>query len=496
MRSRLPKGVVSRWILGFAVVVLLALGVLVAMRGHIIDRMYPETRSQALRARAAAALRQGRLTAADGSGARELYSAALAIEPDRSEARDGLRRVGEAALARARVQLDAGRLDAAQQDLSLARALSVPRADVDALALRLRNQQAAHAGIDTLLARADAARLAGQLDAGDAAALPLYARVLALQPNLQRALEGREDALSDLLGKADARLADGDMSSAAEMIASARHFDPGHADLPAIGTRLLEAFDRQHRLAAADLRAGRLQSAADRYVRLRDDGDEAAAGGLAQVATALASRASRRAEDFDFTAATTDLLQARALAPDAPGIEQAQRHVEQSRQVQAQAQLAGNTATPRRRQRVAALLAQAAAAQARGELLTPPGDSAFDALRAARRLAPDDPAVRRASARFATAARECFEDGLRANDLGRARTCLDARVAIDGGAAGMQSARARLARRWLAVGDERLGAGNLSGAAAALASARGIDPRVAGADAFAARLQAASGGRY
>lgn len=494
MRPRLPTRVVGRWILGVALLALLAIGVLVAMRGHVIDAMYPETRAQALRAQAALALQQGRLTAVDGSGARELYTAALAMDPDRSEARDGLRAVADAALARARVQLDAGHLDAAKQDLALARAMSVPRAGADALAVDLRRQQLAHAGIDTLLARADAARLAGRLDGDANAALPLYGRVLSLQPALQRALEGREDAMADLLQRADTALAAGDVSAAAEMIAAARRHDPGHAELPAIGTRLLEAFDRQRRQAAADLRGGRLQAAADGYARLDRDGDGDAAAGLAQVATALAARAARRGEDFDFKAANADLAQARALAPDAPGIEQAQRHVQQSQQVQVR--VAAGASTPRRRQRVRVLLAQAAAAQARGDLLTPPGESAFDALRAARLLAPDDPAVRRAAAGMVPAARACFDSGLRDNDLGRARRCLDARVALDGGGADLPASRRRLARRWLAVGDERLGAGDLAGASAALASARAIDARVAGADDFSQRLRAASGGRY
>src|SRR3546814_3004342 len=50
------------------------------------------------------------------------------------------------------------------------------------------------------------AREAGQLTGDDKAALPLYQRILALQPENTGALEGREDALGELLQQARAQL--------------------------------------------------------------------------------------------------------------------------------------------------------------------------------------------------------------------------------------------------------------------------------------------------
>ena len=75
------------------------LSLLVALRQPIADRLWPDTRAQQLRDAAALALRQGRLSAPDGSGARALYQAALALDPDRDDARAGLQRVASAALA-------------------------------------------------------------------------------------------------------------------------------------------------------------------------------------------------------------------------------------------------------------------------------------------------------------------------------------------------------------------------------------------------------------
>jgi hypothetical protein len=141
------------------------------------------------------------------------------------------------------------------------------------------------------------------------------------------------------------------------------------------------------------------------------------------------------------------------------------------------------------------LLEDAAAAEARGDLLAPPGDSAFDKLRAARALAPRDAAVRVAGARLLPAARDCFERELRGNRLARAQAWLDAWDVAGGRDPAFDAARRRLAARWLAVGDERLGAGELAVAEHALAAARALDPQAPGLAAFAERVRLASAGR-
>ena len=112
---------------------------------------------------ASEAMARGHLTNPDGSGARELYEAALAMDPDRIEPRAGLARVADAALAQAREDLAADRIAQAHAHLRLARELSVPRAEAERLAAQLREREAALAGIDGLLARAASAHAQGRL---------------------------------------------------------------------------------------------------------------------------------------------------------------------------------------------------------------------------------------------------------------------------------------------------------------------------------------------
>ena len=88
-----------RWIVIAAVIVI---ALLLLLRQPLADWLWPETRAHSCAQQAAQALAAGRLTATDGTGARELYEAALALDPDRIDAREGLNRVGQAALAQAR----------------------------------------------------------------------------------------------------------------------------------------------------------------------------------------------------------------------------------------------------------------------------------------------------------------------------------------------------------------------------------------------------------
>lgn len=489
--SRFAERLRAHWPWTLAVAVALLIALLFALRGPIAERLWPVAEAEALRQQAEKALQQGRLSADDGSGARELYEAAIAIDPDRAELRSGLTRVAQAAVQQARGAAERGAFAVAHRQLALARALSAPQAQTEAVAEILRRREVAVAGIDVMLRAADAARAAGRLDDGADAALPLYRRILELQPQHLKALEGREDALGVLLEDARAALKRGELAKGAAAIATVQRYDRGHADLPDAQALLAQVADDVRRRADRDLRGGRLSRAADGYRQLRISGADAQAAddALAEVARAHVRNARADAADFRFDRAKAALDAAQALAPDLAELAPAREALLRAERAK---QGAGPTLSPRVVQRrVRALLDEAAAAEARGDWLTPPGDSAYDKLRAARALAPDDAGVRRASARMLPRVRECFENELRDNRLQRARVCLDARIALEGDRRAIEDARSRLAQRWLAVGEERLGAGELDGARAAHDAARGLDPRAPGLPAFAERLHAA-----
>jgi len=483
----------TRWPLWAGIAVAALVVLVITFRQPLADRIYPENRIQALQQQAAQAMAQGRLTAADGSGARELYEAALALDPDRNGAMQGLVRVAEAAMAQARAAVTRNSFRDAHGALQLARELSAPRSKTDAIATALRRREAEHADIETLLGAATAAHRAGRLDGVDDAALPLYQRIIALEPEHDRALEGREDVLADLLQRAQERLQQEKIIEAAVLLQTVREYDAGHVGLPEAQARLVRAAEQEKRRAAQALERGRPQVALDAWravlQALPDDAD--AHAGIERTGVHYALMAERMASDFRFTEAEAALRHARGINPKAPSVRTAQAHLQRVRRLQSRT--ASASPTRAQQQRVVRLLAEAAEAEARGDWLTPPGESAYDKLRAAQSLAPANVEVKRAAARVLPAASRCYEDELRSNRLRRASVCLDAWQQLAPADKRIADGKRRLAQRWIAVGAERLGAGEIAFATQALASAKALDPKAQGLAEFSDRVRTASG---
>jgi hypothetical protein len=161
---------------------------------------------------------------------------------------------------------------------------------------------------------------------------------------------------------------------------------------------------------------------------------------------------------FRFDEARRALDLARMIDPKSPAIGEAERH---SRQSQARAKtpacariVTGRIAEVRR------LLAGAADSKRAATCSRPPGDSAYDQIRRARALAPDDPSVRcgtsAAAARCAHVFRRCI--ARQSPRCVRKAAWMRATSSATAARASCE-ARNRLAMRWIAVGQERLGAG-------------------------------------
>lgn len=443
------------------------------------------------------ALARGELSRADGQGARERFQAVLARDPDHPAARSGLVAVREAALVQARAAMAAGDFDAARQHLGLARAMAAPADALAGIEAELANRQSAEADITQRLQAARDAQAQGRIEQQGDGALALYEDVLRLQPENAIALEGRRSLLAGLLRDAERALAEGDLRTAGALVDRVVKADPSHLGLPSVQARLGEARAagenaRENALksAQAELRAGRIEAAALGFQALLADrpDDVEARQGMDDAAAMMAARASRHAADFEFDDAADALRRARLWAPELPAVAAAERRLEQAHA--ARDDLPRQATDP---DELDALLDEAAAAMRAGDLVDPPGASAWDLLRRAQAMAPDDGGVRRAFVEYNRRARACFEDELAGNRLGAAQACLDALVVRDRGGEELTNDRRRLADRWLAFGEERLGAGEFALARRALSAAREVDPSNPRLETFAERLRRAGG---
>ena len=482
---------VWRWALVTALAVFV---LLVLLRKPLADWFWDEPQIEQLLAEGDRALANGRLSAADGSGARERYQAVLALDGDRPQAREGLARTGAAALQQASEKLQANDLEGSAQALALARELQVPQGDADAVARQLQARRSAGAGIGALLAQARNAFAAGRLDEGDSSALPLFQRILALQPDNLPALEGREDALSDLLQQARILAGRGELAEAATILQRARQFDAGHADLPASQEALAQAVDQRLRQAQRALQRRQLESAAKGFLAVLAVAvdDSSAQRGREQTLQAVLARSQKQADDFQFEAAQADAALAEALGASPAAQQQLAQRLQRAQQAQKALQQPAVSNTQRERQ-LRDHLRRIERAERAGQWISPPGHSAFDALREAQSLAPRDARVKAAAARLLPASRRCFDDNLRQNRVQAAGACLQAWQTLSPTAAGLPSARLRLAQRWLAIGSERLGNGDLAFAAHAAGQARLLQPDLAELPAFEDRLRRAGG---
>ncbi|MEO7250996.1 MAG: hypothetical protein ABIW30_00125, partial [Arenimonas sp.] len=465
----------------------------VVWRGAISERLVPDAQLNQQLVRAQAALARGKLSAADGTGAREVFESVLAADPDQMNARQGLIDVRNAAIARAQLALGGHRRLEATQNLALAQALSAPEVQLQSLRAQLRDLENALGDASVLLAQASAPGVS------DDVALSLLNRALQLEPDNAIALDGRRIVLARWLTQAESKLAAGEVRAAQELVDRVVADDPAHLDLPPVQGELGEALARVQNqqaraqlFAQADERAGNLDRAAARYLTLQRNGADPATveDDLQRVATRMAVQAQRQAEDFQFARAEASLAKARRWSPQAPAIAVAEQGLQQSRRAQRRLLHAPGH---RERAQLPARIADAEKAMARGDFVTPPGTSAWDQLRAAIAIAPDAPSVQKLQREFKRRTRECFEQALTANQIKRAQSCLEARLLLEPGLTNASEARHSIADRWLAYAEERIGASDYATAEKALQSVRHWQPAHPMLKATEARLRKARG---
>lgn len=514
------------WLIPVALLVLVGLITVLWLNQDALRGMVPRTDFNDVLARASAALKQGHLDGTDGTSARELYQAARALEPDNDRALAGLREVGQAELDQARQQLQAGQLDAATRSAGAARELLGGGSDVDQIDRAIAQARSAHLHADDLVDRARQALAQGQLD-GDDGAGALFARVLAADPGNAVAAHGLDQVGGAYADQARKALDAGDAKTAGSLIDKLANLLPRYGDLPSLRAAQAQA-QRQHDDALNQalsqgmdaLRAGRISGAGDdtalayfQKASALDPGNVDARNGIGKVVQALTVQANAMIDSGDMDQAGKLLDQAQQLAPKSADLAAARARLQGAGGKPAgasgtndgpagstslptagdmgdDAALPAATLSPQQSAKVARLVKQAQDAAGRGDIMLPPGESAYDLYRSALAIDGNNAAARAGLQGLASLVIARFNQDLAAGDLGKARDMLGNLSDLAPGDSNLGPMRQKLASAWLDRAEQQLDTGNRAGASQSLDQVRSIAPQHPRLQELSARLAA------
>lgn len=499
----------GRWLM--PVILLLAIAFLGAglwLNQNRLRELVPRTDFNTVLLQARQAMDAGHLDGDDGTSAKELFQAAAALEPDNDSARDGLRQVGQAMLTHAQAALQAGELNLASEQASVARELLGGGSDVDQLDRAIGSARARQVQAVDLVDQARQALAAGKLAGPDGAGV-LYQRVLRGDPDNAVAKHGLEQVGYALAVQVRQALGVNDTASAAVLIEQLTSLQPNNNALPAL--RALQAQTRKQDSRALDaalkagqsaLRAGRIggtgntTALAHFQAALKLDPDNAdARAGLGKVAQALTVQASAAIDAGDTAQAKKLLAQAAELAPKSADLAATRTRLEEDsatapHDAPADAPVpAPMTVSPQQGAAVAKLVQRAQLATRRGNIMMPPGDSAYDLYRSALAMDGNSEVARAGLQALPAEVEKLFNQALDQGDLRQAGDMLANLAELAPGDAAQAALNHRLLSAWLDQAEQQLAQGDRHGAGQALQHARKMapsNPRVLDLD---ARLQ-------
>lgn len=490
------------WLIPVLVLVLIGAVTALWLQQDRLRGMVPATELNDTLAQANHALETGHLDGTNGDSARELFEKARDQQPDSDQARDGLRRVGQAEIARADAALQAGRLDEAEAALNVARELLGGGSDVEQLAQRLSQARNPQDRTESLIDQAQKAFAAGRLD-GDDGAGALYRRVLDADKSNAVAARGLDKVGDGLAAQARQAIADNDRTKANALVDRIAILVPGYGDLPSLRAALAETKKQDDQAVKAlvqqgndAMRAGRFTGSGDdnalarfRAALAADPDNAEAKAGLGQVAQALIVQANAALDSEDDDQATRLLDQAEKLAPKSAELAAARARIAggdvKARQSSgavraadddgdlAQASLAVSL---EQKAKVAELVRRAQSAASRGDIMDPPGDSAYDLYRNALAIDGNDPAARAGLQGLPTQVEKQMQQAVANGNVQRAENLYATLADLAPGDTSQGELRHRLGSAWIDNALQRAGQGDRQGAFQALDRARRYAP--------------------
>ncbi len=450
--------------------------------------LLPESDVAALLKRADAAVVANRLIDGDGN-ARDLYQAVLQIDPDNTQARDGIRRIGAVLIQRADEARAGGNLDIARGFANEAEELLQGGQAIVELKARLQEAESAKTRLDELIPKAEAAFAAGNYVGSPDSAYELYQQVIGVDAANAIAPNGIAKILDVLGTRADAELKAGDLSAAALTIQSITQISPNFAQLSDLKARLsegqgdaLDALSQDLERAARLFADGALAPPSEpnalsiyQSVLVRDPVNVPAKQGLTRIGNALLAQARTKIADKDLEAADKLVRRAETLGPAAAELRTTKLELREAKE---RRDIANNPRPvgPAEQQRMAELLSRARDYARNGDLFGEPGQNAIDAYNNVLRIDPNNAEARTGLAALPARAKELFEQAMAGNRLNAAYEYFDALRELSSNDADIGTMRDRLVRAYVDKAKAMNAAGKADEAKRAAAKARELAP--------------------
>jgi hypothetical protein len=485
-----------RWLVPLLLLLLVTLIAAAWINQNRLRGMVPRTELNDVLGRAQQALQSGHLDGQDGSSARELFQAAVALQPDNDLAHTGLHQVGQAELAQADAALQAGHLEQATQQAAVARELLGGGSDIDRLDRAISSSHVGQVQTPDLVEQAQQALTAGKLDGAQGAGA-LYKRMLLADPGSAVATHGLDQVGDALAARAHAALDANDSTTANASIEQLAALQPNNGALPALRAAQAQtrkqdsgALDESLKQGLAALRAGRMAGAGNdtalahftTALALDPDNPQAKAG-LGRVAQALTVQANAAIDAGDATQASKLLDQATALAPRSADLAAARARRGSAAQRPSAAPHAGDevaeapvAVSAQQSAAVAQLVQRAQVATQHGNIMIPPGDSAYDLYRSALAIDGNNASALHGLQALPGQVEQQFNRALGGGNLAQAGDMLANLAELAPGDSAQNVLGERLATAWLDQAEQQLARDDRVGATQSLNRARKLAP--------------------
>lgn len=489
------------WPVLIVVLVLIGAGAWAFTHQTTLRALLPQTQLNSLLTRADNALVAGKLSGGPDS-ASDLYQAARVLDPDNEHALAGLQKVGNGELKRAQEALNRHDYASARTWLEQARSLLGGGADIEAVDKALAKAVLHNANINVLITQARAALANGQID-GSSGAAALFGKVLAGDPHNAIARHGMDQVGDMLATRIQTQLGNNDRAGAQKTLSDLASVVPRYSQLPNLRAAVAAAdraadTQRDQYLAQgeADLHAGKITGngsdnaeAQFKAALAADPGNAKAQAGLGKVAEALIVQANAAIDSGHPNDAKTLLDEAAVLAPKSTDLVAARSRLAAGAPGAAASTSAAASApsmTPAQSAKVARLVARADAAAHKGDIMLPPGDSAYDLYRAALAIDGNNAGAQAGLRALPQITGNQFQRALSNGNLEHAHDMLATLEQLDPGDSAAAAMRHRLGSAWLDRADRDAKRGRSAAARTALQEAKQLvphDPRIGEVDA-------------